>query len=225
MEYLNILECLDYTYVEQCQPFIFTPKNLEPTDIPVLPVDAVLASPFPVFSYECDGETTITCSDNVSIVAVVAKEISVNNFQFYVMCKRFDRLDLLRISNGDKEYETTLALTNVYLERLHVEKVGTFNTSERIKYKNALGKKTTYKAKGVIYVSGKKPVTRTISKSNNYSITPLHTWSVMSHWRKLANPNTLGMDRIGDRTVIGYTWVNNYSKGEGKEKICVRKIK
>ena len=43
---------------------------------------------------------------------------------------------------------------------------------------------------------------------------PDTTWDVMSHWRKLSNPESLGKDRYGERTVTGYTWIETYTKGD-----------
>ena len=39
------------------------------------------------------------------------------------------------------------------------------------------------------------------------------SFAVRGHYRKLHNPETIGKDRNGDRTIQGYTWVENYIKG------------
>lgn len=42
-----------------------------------------------------------------------------------------------------------------------------------------------------------------------------YSFKVRGHWRTLHNPKTIGLDRNGQRTVKGFTWIKEYIKGEG----------
>ena len=229
MFYTMILNELPPEYVENVQPFLFVPNPTQ-TDknIPKTSDDAILACPFPIFSYEVEGMTLTHSDEGVSIVAVVVREIGVNDYEFHVLCKdnHYQKAHILNSLKGDEIYDSIFDLTHVYLERLNQEKTGTFNSIERLKYKDSSGKKQTYKAKGVIYVSGNNQPSHTLRNKHNYTVTPLNSWSVMSHWRRLKNPESLGKGRDGEGTVTGYTWIGSYKKGDTNlpEKIKTRRI-
>lgn len=40
------------------------------------------------------------------------------------------------------------------------------------------------------------------------------SWIVRGHYRKLHNPDTVGVNRNGERCVSGYTWIETYTKGD-----------
>lgn len=76
----------------------------------------------------------------------------------------------------------------------------------------------------VIYVApkvGNKEISK-IKAQGTRKINWDHVWTVMSHWRKLINPESLGLDRLGKRQIKVYTYIGSYKKGEGKE---IRKIR
>lgn len=52
-----------------------------------------------------------------------------------------------------------------------------------------------------------------------------YAFKVRGHWRTLHNPKTIGLDRNGQRTVLGSTWIKEYIKGEGDLIKRVRVIK
>lgn len=52
-------------------------------------------------------------------------------------------------------------------------------------------------------------------RRKNGNIQYAFSWVVRGHYRKLHNPETIGKDRNGDKTVPGYTWVETYMKGDG----------
>lgn len=40
------------------------------------------------------------------------------------------------------------------------------------------------------------------------------SWIVRGHYRRLTNPEHLGLDRTGKRCVLGFTWIEAYLKGD-----------
>lgn len=52
-----------------------------------------------------------------------------------------------------------------------------------------------------------------------------YSFKVRGHWRTLHNPKTIGVDRNGQRTIKGFTWIKEYMKGDGELIKRVRIIK
>jgi len=65
--------------------------------------------------------------------------------------------------------------------------------------------------KRTVFISNKKYIPETELRSNS-TINWSHQWEVMGHWRRVKR---LGKDRAGDYCVNGFTWVDNFIKGEG----------
>ena len=51
-------------------------------------------------------------------------------------------------------------------------------------------------------------------KRRNGKIHYAFSWVVRGHYRKLHNPNSIGMDRNGVRCMPGVTWIETYMKGD-----------
>ena len=65
-------------------------------------------------------------------------------------------------------------------------------------------------------------------QKKNYNISPItkleysHAFKVIGHWRKI---NGIGKDRKGNYHIDGFTWVNEYIKGEGELIKRIRVVK
>ena len=194
-----------------------------------MPENEVLATPFSVFSYEVENGGALLGGEYATL-AVIVEEITVDKFVFRLLIQHMDSRFVVIIINDEKNkdvYKSIRNLTYVFLQRLHAEKIGTFNAKNegRFKYKNSNGVKSTYKARNIIYVSGKEKATSTNGKIR-HNVRHIEGWSVSSHWRRLNNPESLGLDRNGDRNTLGYTWVSDYIKGdEASIKTMIRRVK
>lgn len=56
----------------------------------------------------------------------------------------------------------------------------------------------------------------------NSKIEHVCSWIVRGHYRRLHNPNSLGIDRFGKRTMQGKTWIAPYRKGD--ENLPLKKV-
>ncbi len=229
MYYTELLKQLPTRIIENCQPYVFVPNgHMERFDIPPSPIGTILASPFPIFSYEVDGcyLTSDKNGDGYIIKSIIAEEIGFNDYIFYVASFSNNENNVLVLRKHDSgrlngkllltpdsvAYQSIFNLTHVYLTRLHNDKIGTFSTSHgRFKYG-----RNTYKPKNIIYVSGSKSPTHMKPAQHMAPVMVHHIkgWKVSAHWRRLSDCDSLGMDRYGERTVTGYTWIENYSKGD-----------
>ena len=233
---MNITEMMqkvkhDFTDIH---PYIFESNNLPPKELEE--TDDIIAAPFRKFSIETDGGYITYDKENniLSIVCIYCEEKSPGDYLFWVLfdskgLKTYFRIqkhevvyctaDDPKLKNSDPHmgtYTTIKDIVNSMISRLQHSKLGTVSLPARAKFKDAEGKKQLYKAKNVIYVGRRDHTdsTRPIS-INNKKINWTHKWDVAAHWRKLPNPESLGLDREGNRTVKGYTFIKSYLKGEG----------
>jgi hypothetical protein len=232
--------------MSELQPFIFTSLNLPIADIPKAN-DDILACPFELFSIELE-DIALTCTEvtdskdnGINIQAIICKELSPSVYKFWmynkvifedgseerVVVKVEEGGNLLngKKFDGKAFYETCMDLVSNYIMRLHDEKLGIFDANGRAKIK-VNEKKLIYKPKGAIYVTPKvsKKEKEELKAQGTKKINWDHVWTVMSHWRKLNNPESLGLSRLGERKVKGYTYIGAYKKGEGKEIKKVRRV-
>jgi hypothetical protein len=119
-------------------------------------------------------------------------------------------------------YHDTYSLAHFFVEKIYTNAQGKIETHHFVKRK-INGLKTKFKFSNIIYVSNGKNKT-----SNNSGISKniewLNSWSVRGHWRSMHNPDAIGKNRIGERTIIGKTWIAPYRKGEGNLINKVRKV-
>ncbi len=247
LDFLKMLPLIDED-MSHLQPFVFKSKDELATDVPRAE-DEVLACPFPLFSIELE-DIALTCTESyskmeigVNIQAIICKEIAPAKYIFWTYNKvtfgdgRQDFISMKVTEDGvstnnksmksDMEmYNSCLDIVSCYIDRMHGEKFGTFDANGRAKIK--IGKrKAIYKPKSVIYVtphSGKKYRANTKAQGSR-AIHWDHAWTVRSHWRRLANADSLGKDRMGERKVKGYTFVGSYNKGDGIEILKIRRVK
>jgi len=86
-----------------------------------------------------------------------------------------------------------------------------------------MGKKVTKKGKlkrapqrYLLLVSDKERKKGSYKRQNGSYTEPIYASKVSGHWRYYQNTETMGHNRYGD-LITGRTWVNPYTKGEGKE--------
>lgn len=238
------MDGVDFTGV---QPYVFTPSGDVIGDLPEHESE-ILASPFPKFSIEMDGGGILTSEDDTPVYTTVlyCEELAPDEYRFIVNLRNHlspfkgyvivEKTNLKIIQGGkiltskpDEEhiaYNQYKNLVHNMLSRLRDRKnrIGLVNEPGRAKYKDNDGFKRFYKPKGVIYCGPRKDLT---NRGNTKSGSPIqwkHSWSVAAHWRRLSNPESLGMDRYGERTVKGYTWVGHYIKGDGDVVGKIRKV-
>jgi len=206
------------------QPFVFSGDKI---DEPVFDdgYDDILACPFQKFSIELDGYNGLVgfLNDKSSVITehvvrcVLVNELSPNVYDVIALIERWvndEKVNEFSVNYPPEENECIREFKSIiheYLSRLHKSDNGTFSGNGRAKYKYE-SKKRFFRPRGVIYV-GKKNKQKSTAIGNiiNWS----NSWNVMAHWRRLSNPESFGLDRHGNRTAEGYTWISNYVKGEG----------
>ena len=228
------------------QPFVFTSTQELEKHVPKSN-DDILACPFDLFSIELE-DIALTCTEvdqnndtGVNIQAIVCKELSPAKYKFWMYSKvslsdgTFKhivvKVDENNCTSGGREYgdnamyESCMDIVTIYLERLHKEHLGTFNANGRARIK-VNGRKALFKPKNVIYVTpkGGKKYRSSVRAQGTKEINWDHVWTVQNHWRRLVNPESLGLNRLGERTEKGYTFIATYSKGEGEELKKVRRV-
>lgn len=246
MEILKLINNVDGVDFIGVQPYVFTPSGKPMSDLPEH-ASEILASPFPKFSIEMDGGLPLTSDGNNGAISTVlyCEELAPDDYKFiitmttprvgvkgyvtttkdtYTMVANINNKFTSKSGDGNVVYNQYKNLVHNMLSRLRDRKnrIGLVNEPGRAKYKDTAGKKQFYKPKGVIYCGP-----RNEARGNSSSGSPItwkHSWTVSAHWRRLANPNSIGMDRYGERTVEGYTWIDHYQKGCGDVVGKVRKV-
>lgn len=221
------------------QPFIFSRSDHLLSDFPDPVENTILACPFPFFSIEVDGHTGIVGDKrdfrsykdaDIMFRCICVKELSPGRYKSLVLIEVWHD-DLLVIEqvlagkayDGEKDSSPAELVTIVgeMLSRLQVCDTGTTSGTGRVRYKTLCGTKRTFRPKGVIYI-GKK--NKTAKTTDGHHINWAISWNVRAHWRILANQENMGLDRKGERTVKGFTWIGHYQKGDGPIQDKVRKV-
>jgi len=229
---------LDYTGI---QPFLFEKTNEPMSHIEL--TEEILASPFPKFSIEIDnGSLTSNASGtDFQIGVVYCHELTVDEYMFIYSISAAGKIyyaettqdynkiwsdgKIIKEEGASPVYEEIKGIVHYQLQRLQKGGIGVVNTGHKAKFKDANGRKHTYKSSDVIYVSNTKKMQE--EKNHNIKtkgISWKESWAVSAHWRRI-QPDSLGVDRENKRTVKGFTWISNYMKGDGAERFKVRKVK
>lgn len=90
------------------------------------------------------------------------------------------------------------------------------------------GKKYSRKINDVIWLklNKKDDIEQYLKNAKIHSKCP-YQYEVRGHWRKLEHQNKLGKNREGIYNICGYTWINEYIKGDNdsmlikKQRICI----
>lgn len=226
------------------QPFIFEPTQT-PTQPIELDVDTTLAPPFPKFSIELsDRALTSDGNSNMKTFVMCCEELSADNY-FFILDINIEspgqnqklylhvtkdsttayRNGLLQSTQpGSGAYKEYYALMIHYLNRVYQHHWGLTNKAGKAKYKDRAGIKSTYKPTDVIYVSNVARKTSKTAPSTKQTVRWQDTWQVICHWRKIS-PDSLGLNRHGERVEKGRTFISSYTKGTGAPVLKARKIK
>lgn len=217
--------------LENCQPFVFMPKNDEPVELlsdqMVLYENMPLSSaPFPVFSLEVLGGAVCsprsTDEVKVTIYCIVCVEKSPNVWDYVTLVnssnpKKINSLEDL-LSQLKKEPEAPKLVVVMHdvgsvveelLTRLNKEKLGSESVRERIKI-GVGDRKRTHTLRKIIHVVSKKEYER-VKSDTTKKIDWTHRWASRGHWR--SNPGRLGKNRDGQYCVQDWTWVSESIKG------------
>lgn len=237
--------------VKGVRPFVLS-KTEQPEE-KFLKMDrdkAILCCPFESFSIESEGEFSMGSvkRGNYQILfdCVICREVCPGEYRFEVMATEEVKGTYaihvtknsikMKFIDGREHAQDSLDSINLYyillnlvqdkLETVNANKSGLVNTSQSVKYKSATGKRTEYKPRSYIYISEHKRSSKKFSTARSAKVRWVEAWEVRAHWRKLSNPDTLGKDRAGNRTVKGYTYVSECVKGKDKESAAfkVRKV-
>jgi len=231
LKYLKWLKQTRVNYnfdITGLQPFIFSeslgkennPLSYEPND------RTILACPFPVFSIEIEGDNFLIHDEVSKVECILCHEITAGAYDFLLLgrSQKSDERMWLEIPTNHKSNHRVSQLIDVAISRIHAKAIGTKSNLAKIPYKNTSGQKKVFHPQKFIYVSSHAKATnqQVLSKGNNIKWSDKR--SVMAHWRVLTNPESLGVNRSGERKVKGYTFVKNYEKGSGELVIKPRKV-
>jgi len=237
---------------DRCHPFVFLPDipkrpKFKPTGDPLTDIsdfatdyfeattpreaseeDHPIDQPFEVFSMEYAGDHYITVPRDddpikVYIDAMICEEVG-----------KAHRYYLLVITNGVEsvlclEGDAASAYSSVVagmLEKLKRFDCGVEKVKENVSYRSKDSKKKKNISKDVVFIvadRGNTPKPALGSRNVEWS----HAFEVRGHWRSYPNkPDFVGVDRHGDRTQPGRTWVKHHTRKEDKEfKKKVRVVK
>lgn len=222
------------------QPFVFKSTEVDPE---LNATEGNIAAPFAKFSIEMSGNDYVMYDPDISTSVVLVEELTpdeylftlnfinpLKNFYYTVKCTKTEGFMCRNNNLWEREpraselYAHVYELVKRFTNRIYDEKSGLINCSGKATYKNKSGRKCTYKPRDVIYCSG----TSRKSKSEPVGVSGQRTrwmeaWSVRSHWRSIS-PDSLGLNRAGERVVQGKTFIGEYFKGGDAAKLRPRVI-
>lgn len=231
LKYLKWLKQTKVNYdfdVTGLQPFIFShdlgkennPLSFNPEK------NCIIACPFPLFSIEIEGANFLIHDDVTKVDCIICREVSVGVYE-YLMLGRAQDSDVrlwLKIQPNHRKNRQISQLVDAAIIRIHTKAIGRKANLDKVSYKNATGKKSLLQPSQIIYISRlrKGASQQLLSKDNKIKWS--NKWTVIAHWRKLDNPDSLGINRQGIRSEKGFTFVKNHDKGEGELLIKPRKV-
>lgn len=219
MQLLNLSKLVNLD-LNECQPFVFKKRDIQVRNIPAYG-DDILASPFEVFSIEAD-QGPMTQGD-AEIYCIYCQELAPDNYKFVAYVGMNGQFRAIPFSKGGDGYQDILDLVHVYLERLYTDNQADTKYSGKAKYKTRTGKKNIFKPSEVIYVSDRAFDSNSRNGQGGV-LKPRTSYLVRSHWRKLTNADSIGVDRVGKRTIHGHTWISTYQKGTAQITPKIRKV-
>lgn len=243
---MQLMNTFQYDFTDTV-PFVFSRSNNNIAHVEI--DDELINAPTEKFTIEVDNGyiTTEGYGDgglSVDIDCIFCHEVGPDDYRFIISIHtNFEYSGFLVV--GDNRIETyvnnqlTSSVTNdenyrqtynsiktivkQMLKRLEDCRIGFYNESGKVKFKNSSGNKRTYKPKNVVYIAPKNhsPSQETGRKNIRWS----EGWSVMSHWRRI-NPESYGVDRNGERSVKGLTFIHGYNKGDSSaiEQMKIRRV-
>jgi len=221
--------------MDDVRPFIFAHTQHEPSEIPDLKPDEFLAPPFAKFFIEMEeGYITVSPPEDThrfSIMCVYCEELAPNVYNFAMLGEVVSTINLrqplitstwiMHDTDDRAVYNSLLKLVNTFITRIHTRVIGRVGTSGKLKYKDSENFVKTYKPNNILYVSkviqnsGKRIRPDGLRTQCGQWIHYINLTSVMAHWRRLSNPLSMGLDRNGNRCIVGSTFIKQYTKGNG----------
>lgn len=119
-------------------------------------------------------------------------------------------------------YNHYLSFFKSAVGQMQVKHTGQVSTAQSIKVKTATKKRVKYSPRSYIYVSSVDRKKEVPTLANNTRVRWVKAWEVSAHWRRLKNPNSLGLNRAGDRVVKGYTFIREYAKGKDRNNALIK---
>ena len=191
-----------------------------------------IAPPFPVTSYEFETINIVNYSPSEGeerrVHAMHCIEISPDSFMFtllYDTVRDFNRTRFTNIiteSLKPEEYANCKMLLQKLLRQINSKKHGVVKQKRAYKFNKGKGEKRCFKQSKFVYINSSKSEQR--ERIGGKKIEYSNGFYVSAHWRKTRKPDSMGLNREGERCVKGLTWVGHYFKGEDPI-IKIRKVK
>lgn len=213
-------------------PFVF--KGADEPPKPVKSQATLLDLPFENISIEMEPDDCSICVEfyqKAAIDVIHVHEIAPEAYEFLLWLDDIKTLMLIRqdtivVFEPEKTFKKTnevnqiynfiIALVDMYLQKLYEGATAKGQPPlAKAKYKNKKGIRCNYTPSFYVYISSsKKQKSSTTSRSRHGIVRWEDGWRVRNHWRRLQNPDALGIGRNGKREIKGYTWIKNYFKGD-----------
>ncbi len=208
-------------------PFVFAPTEGRTVgDLFESESGSVLACPYPKFSIEVEGSAMVTAPAGdaphpVGISCIHCTEIAPDDYILVILTENLDegtsKVVQLTKHHSDielKAYESIIPIVNDFLNRLNINKSGIVKATGHQKYRYQ-GRRLDYRPNSIVYVGDSRKSNLARKTESGEPIDWDMSWRVRAHWRRLHNPEGVGIGRRGLRDVVGFTWVSNYRKGDG----------
>ena len=217
------------------RPFVFSDKHT--CEMKIIK-DLVIDCPFEFFSIEVQGGAPLTNNNfmpeysgfhwlndaKINVLCLMCMEVSPG---IYYASGLFDidhkgKKETIALWCEDElSKNAILSIAKVYLDKMKKLDIGTVKTLCKAKYRSPNGKIKEYKPKNVVYVGKRSNLQGCeLAATVDWS----HSWDVRGHWRRLKDSRSKGIDRKGNRTVDGFTWVKPFTKGNGVYIPKIRKV-
>jgi len=190
---------------------------------------SVLACPYPKFSIEVEGNAMVTAPASeaerpIGISCIHCTELAPDDYELVILTENLEERTskVVKLTKGKhhndielKAYNSIIPIVNDFLNRLNINKSGMVRATGHQKYRYQ-GQRLDYRPNEIIYIGDSRKSKQSSETSTGESIDWDMSWNVRAHWRRLHNPETMGIGRTGLRDVVGYTWISNHKKGEGE---------
>jgi hypothetical protein len=220
--------------VEECEVFVFTPKDAEPSDLASQTLiregktegdPEVMAlrypqldAPFKAFSYEMLGDCDITVPKlfdqvPITIKCVMVWELAPKKYCYYMLAVVHDREMVITTA-------TLGELTKSFLDRLGPEKSGLELRRDRVTIGQGKAKRK-HTIRRLFHIVPKGKIIEYEGQGTGRTIEWTHRVSVRGHWRThwldkatgTVDMGVIGKCREGCPCVAGHSWVNEHARG------------
>lgn len=171
-----------------------------------------LAPSFPVTSYEFESPKTD--------MVLHCVELSPDKFIFTLVDGGFSAV--CTAESDPDAYAFYRQSLYLHLCFINNKKHGVVKQKRAYKFNKGKGDKRCFKQSKFVYINSSKSEQR--ERIDGKKIEYSNGFYVSAHWRKTRKPDSMGLNREGERCVKGLTWVGHYYKGEDPI-IKIRKVK